>query len=360
MTSTFLTGPVAVSRTVRAAFSAQPVSHRDPAFMRSIRQTREQLASLTGATHVQLLVGSGTLANDAVAAQLTSVEGAGLVLTNGEFGDRLIDHARRWRLEYAVERRPWGAGFDWEELRSSVERLAPAWIWAALTETSTGVTNPLHELSDVCERAGAALCIDAVSAIGLSPVDLRGVRFATAVSGKGLAAYPGIAAVFHDGHLANPAHVPRYLDLSVYEQADGVPFTHSSNLIAALECSLAQTDWPRKWRRVAEGSRQLHAELRQLSLPPLASQHDAAAGVLTIRIPPEISTPDVACALRKHGIEIAWQSPYLIERNWMQIALMGEIDHAALASLPAVLASCVAELRTCHRQARPRAMRPHA
>jgi aspartate aminotransferase-like enzyme len=194
------------------------------------------------------------------------------------------------------------------------------------------------------ERVGAALYLDAVSAIGLMPVDLRGVRIATGVSGKGLAAFPGLAAVFHDGRLASSAHIPRYLDLSGYEASNGVPFTHSSNLLAALECSLSQTDWPRKFQRVAAGSRWLRAELRKLSLPPLAREQDAAAGIITFAVPHGIRSADIAAALSERDIEIAWQSQYLIERNWMQVALMGDIGESALRSLPGALAGVVERL----------------
>ena len=354
MNTSFLTGPVTVTRAVYAAFGALPVSHRTPEFIESMRHTRAALACLTRASHVTLMLGSGTLANDAVAAQLRALERPGLILSNGEFGERLIDHGRRWNLDFIVERRPWGDSFDWKELRQAAQQRPPAWIWAVLTETSTGVSNPLDELRALSGQVGAALCLDAISAIGLTPVDLHGVRFATAVSGKGLAAFPGIAAVFHDGHLAPPDRIPRYLDLSGYEAANGVPFTHSSNLLAALECSLSQTNWPRKFERVSAQSRALRAELRKLSLLPLAHETHAADGIVTFAVPPQISTADMAAALEKLEIEIAWQSRYLAQRNWMQIALMGENDEYAVRSLPEVLAGCVERLSSHRReQGRP-------
>ena len=53
---------------------------------------------------------------------------------------------------------------------------------------------------------------------------------------------------------------------------------------------------------------------------------------------------DVAVAVAEQGIEIAWQSRYLQERNWLQIALMGELDESALRQLPCALAGHVARL----------------
>ncbi|MCX7867714.1 MAG: GNAT family N-acetyltransferase, partial [Limisphaera sp.] len=96
----FLPGPVAVRREVRRAFEQAPESHRSPVFMMDFQAARRCLCELTGAAHCQLMVGSGTLANDAVAAQLSLEGGRGLVLSNGEFGTRLVDHARRWGLAF--------------------------------------------------------------------------------------------------------------------------------------------------------------------------------------------------------------------------------------------------------------------
>ena len=341
--ASFLPGPVALTRAVRLAFRAAPVSHRAPAFMEMMSRTRAALSSLVQASHVALMVGTGTLANEAVAAQLRCIAGPGLILANGEFGERLIDQAQRWNLSFAAERRDWGQAFDWTQARKAVLQHQPTWIWAVLSETSTGVMNPLEELLNLSESCGAELCLDAVSAIGLMQVDLRGVRFATAVSGKGLAAVPGLAAVFHHGHLASSGRIPSYLDLANYDAAAGVPFTHSSNLLAALDQSLALTCWARKFERVQRASVQLRAALREYGLPPLAVETDAAPGITTVALPGEVSARDVATELAKHGFHIAHQSEYLRRRNWLQICLMGEFDETVLGRLPGLLAAQVTE-----------------
>lgn len=338
MRACFLTGPVAMKQEVRDALHAPAVPHRDAGFLESIRDARAALARLVNASHSALLLGSGTLANDVVGAQLRAIGGNGLILCNGEFGERLVDHARRWGLGFETSRQPWGEPFEWRRVRHSAERLRPRWVWAVLAETSTGVLNPLAELRNVCSQVHADLCLDAVSAIGLIPVDLAGVRLATAVSGKGLAAYPGLAAVFHDGRLADSRDVPRYLDLAEYDRCAGVPFTHSSNLVGALSCSLRATDWPAKFRRVATLSRTLRAELRHAGLEPLAAESCALPGVITVPIPARHTAIDVAARLSSQGIDLAYQSGYLRERNWLQISLMGEIDTAAVRRLPGALA----------------------
>src|SRR3989441_6594564 len=61
----FLPGPVTVRREVRRAFEQAPESHRAGAFVKDFHATRQILCELVRARKVELLLGSGTLANDA-------------------------------------------------------------------------------------------------------------------------------------------------------------------------------------------------------------------------------------------------------------------------------------------------------
>jgi aspartate aminotransferase-like enzyme len=324
----FLPGPVALRSDVLAAAGAAPISHRDVLFLEQLARVRGALASLVCARHALLLVGTGTLGNDAVAAQLRCLEGPGLVLSNGEFGERLADHAVRWNLSFSHVRQEWGRAYDWRQLEVLVARSRPRWVWSVLCETSTGVLNCKKRLLALAESVGADLCLDAVSAVGLFPVNLEGVRFATAASGKGLAALPGLVAVLHDGRIAPEGSVPRYLDLAMYEAASGVPFTHSSNLLGALDHSLAGTRWQEKFQRVERASVDLRKHLRELGLTLAAADADAAPGILTIALPAGVDSECLARTLSEVGIQIAWASGYLRERNWVQMCLMGEFDEA--------------------------------
>src|SRR5438445_13330846 len=103
--------------------------------MADFRATKRLLCELTRAQNVEILLGSGSLANDAVCAQLSMLAQPGLILSNGEFGDRLIDHATRQDLEFEVYQIGWGEPFDYAEIR---RRLADSptvrWMWATHCE----------------------------------------------------------------------------------------------------------------------------------------------------------------------------------------------------------------------------------
>ena len=344
----FTPGPVAVSSATRAAMAGEATAHRSGEFVDSVARVRRVLCDLTGANDAALLVGTGTLANDAVAMALRARPGRGLVLANGEFGDRLIEQARCAGLEFDELRLPWGEPFPESQVAEAAARGGASWLWAVHCETSTGVLNDLDALRRSAERARAALCLDCVSSIGAVPVRLEGVWLASASSAKGLGAYPGLAAVLVNG--AAPRTAPpaaRYLDLAYWLRRESVPFTHSSNLVAALDAALERTDWATRFRNTAHDGRWLRDTLCALGLALVAPQAAASASVTSIALPDGVPAADVGAALLQRGFEIAWRSAYLASRNWVQVALMGEYDRVALRQLPETLAEEV-RARTRH------------
>src|SRR5260370_39287618 len=113
-----LPGPVPLSPAVRAAFSEAPIYHRDPEFITLFEDVRRSLEQLTGARGVALQVGSGTLANEAVAATLASEpdRDKGLMLVNGEFGRRLVKQIQRFGARPQVLERGWGQPWDLDQI----------------------------------------------------------------------------------------------------------------------------------------------------------------------------------------------------------------------------------------------------
>jgi aspartate aminotransferase-like enzyme len=331
----FLPGPVMVSDEVRAAFERPPVSHRAGQFKDDFARTRTRLRDLVRAERAAIMLGSATLANDAVGAQLSLLGAPGVVVSNGEFGERLIDHARRFGLTHTALEFGWGEVIDAARVERAIERTGARWMWAVASETSTGMLNDLGVFKSLSARHGLKLCLDCVSAIGAVPMDLGGVYLATGASGKALASLPGLAIVFHHAHLAPaPTRLPRYLDLGYYAEKDGIPFTHSSNLVAALDAAVARFDGSTEpFDRIAELSRWIRPQLRELGLPILVDGDHASPAVVTIPLAPDQSAAAIGDHLQQRGLLIAYQSEYLRQRNWLQIGLMGECSRRDLERL---------------------------
>ena len=232
-------------------------------------------------------MGSGTLANDVVAGQLSRLPGRGLVVANGEFGERLLDHASRMGLQYDTVRLGWGQVLDRRTLERSLDRQPrPSWLWAVHCETSTGVLNDLGMLRELCAESDVRLCLDCISSIGTVPLDLRDVYLASGVSGKGLAALAGLSLVFYNHDVPPaPEALPRYLDLGLHAAGRGVPFTLSSNLLDALRESLDRFKSGRVFENIAEVSSWLRSSLRVDGYHIVAPEEHACPGVVTIALP---------------------------------------------------------------------------
>lgn len=335
-----LPGPVGVADPVREALAAPPLSHRAESFTADFVEIKRRLRELVNARHVDVLMGSGTLANDAVGGQLLLLGGRGLVISNGEFGDRLIDHATRFGLDFEAIRVPWGSLIPERDLFAAVDRMpALSWIWAVHCETSTGVLNDIEMLKRAAASRQIPLCLDCISSIGVVPIDLTGVYLASCVSGKGLAAVPGLSMVFSDHEIAPaPTRLPRYLDLGVYASGDGVPYTMSSNLLAALHRALDRVGGAERFAEIASLSDWLRQGLEAAGYAIVAPSDAAAPAVLTIALPPTLDSNEVGARLRDAGYLLSYQSSYLLDRNWIQICLMGaDLPRDRLAPLLALL-----------------------
>lgn len=331
----FLPGPVTVRREVRRAFEQAPESHRAEGFKREFQDTQRILCELARAGNVQLLLGSGTLANDVIGAQLSLLPGRGVVLSNGEFGGRLIDHARRLKLRFDAVEFEWGQPLDLEVVRSKFFHVqSPTWLWSVHCETSTGVLNDVAALKELCSERGVKLCLDCISTLGTLPVNLEGVHLASGASGKGLRAYPGVAMVFHQHEVPAAAeHLPRYLDLGFYAQQDGIPFTFSSNLLHALHAALRGVNWERRFTDLTETATWLRTKLVEMGFNVVGLSTRTSPAVFTIELPPGLNSVTAGSLMQEAGFLISYNSDYLKRQNWIQICLMGEVAREKAVSL---------------------------
>lgn len=337
-----LPGPVQISKQVQQVFAYSPTSHRDPAFIQALTDVRERLRSLAAGLHVAILTGSGTLANDVVAACLRSAFGdaSGLVLANGEFGERLVRQAQRAGLNAKSLHWDWGSAWDREQIQAELDQ-EPHWVWAVHLETSTGQVNDLPWLTTMCNRRNIAVAADCVSSLGAVPFPTGKLYLATGVSGKSLGAYAGLAFVFaSDRALAEVRsdQLPATFDIVSTIQHVASPFTVASPQLYALHAALDEhyidsATIQRRLVHYASLGEHVRSELKRLHLDPIA--------VTTADSPP-ISTfvlPDTSCVARcsQAGFHIAHESGYLAHRGWGQIAVMGDLTRQAIQPLFDVL-----------------------
>lgn len=321
-----LPGPVAIRKEVKQAFSEAPVSHRSTHFVDDFQDVKRLLCQLVGSSKVEILMGSGTLANDAIAAQLSLTHKRGLVLSNGEFGERLIDHATRFGLSFNTFKIDWGSTFSSYDIERAIEQSYEVdWLWVTHCESSTGVLNNITMLKEICAKRTIRLCIDCISSIGTVPLELNDVYLASGVSGKGLGSLPGLSMVFYNHDiLPAPNALPRYFDLGFYAASKGVPFTVSSNQIYALKKALQRFESTNPYYEISALSSWLRYRLEKLGLEIIAPNGSISPAIVTIALPRQMSSDSIGQYLEDERYLLSYRSEYLIRRNWIQLCLMGE------------------------------------
>lgn len=315
----FLPGPVPVHDKVKQAFAEDAISHRSSDFINGLKRLRTRLGEMTGAAFTEVIVGTGTLSNDLVAAQQKHLPGDGLILANGEFGGRLIDHASRFELSFQTIEKEWNEPIFLHEIENRItNNPSIKWIWTVHCETSTGYVYDINGIQALCAKHGIELCLDACSSAGIIPLELRNIYFASTVSGKGLGSYPGLAIVFHREKIKSNVAIPRYLDLKMYQDLESIPYTHSSNLVSALNESMKLVDY----EKIQQLSNKARKKLKESGFDLLGDE-SYSPGIITIRMPMNLSSRDFGDLCKKKGILISYESGYLLGRNWVQVALMG-------------------------------------
>jgi len=333
-------GPVCIRPTVIAAFASPPVSHRSPAFIDCHERVRSLLSGLLGGAEVVLFPGGGTLANDVVAANLKAIfeDTRGLVISNGEFGERIADQAERAGLIFHGLYFPWGGPWSFAAIKDAIDQ-KPAWIWAVQLETSTGVLNDTEILLKFAREAKSAVALDCVSSVGATTVasETGPLFFASGVSGKSLGAYAGLAFVQVNDEcrrLLSKKTLCSSFDLLRMHQTRGPVSTVLSSLLFALARSL-EDDYgspeaaARRFQEYSLLGQRTRSQMRSLGLAPLATEATAAPNITTFALPD--------CSFPKRcldaGFQIAYESQYLQSRNWAQIATMGNVTSASLDPL---------------------------
>ena len=342
----FLPGPLTIAGNVQMALARESFSHRSPVYAQLLASVQEQLIQLTGANYVKVLQGTGTLANDAVAAQLSRITGKGLVLVNGEFGQRLCDHAKRFNLSFDCEERKWGETFSVEQLAERLDSQQYNWLWFVHSETSTGILNDLEQITSLCRQRGIYVAADCASSIGCVRVNLQEVDIASSVSGKGLASFAGIGLVFHKASIESDESIPRYLDLGYYEKCGGIPFTQSSNLVCALHQALENLllDTEKVFIRIQSCADRLREGVEKLGIQVLSPEHSTNPGILTLRLPEGESSRRLGDNLFLNGYRTHYESGYLQERNGLQLAAMNQPTDSEVDRFLVVLSRLIGNL----------------
>ncbi|WP_341302267.1 aminotransferase class V-fold PLP-dependent enzyme [Lysinibacillus sp. FSL H8-0500] len=323
--STFYPGPVKQLQPI----SYSDVSHRSLSFRALYERVQQKLHHFSSANHVGIIVGTGTLANEVMLAQLKAQQlGKGLILINGEFGERLHKQATRWSLYFDIVAQEWGTAFDHKELARLLERDSYQWMLVVHGETSTGTYNDLESLVKLAQHYNIKLCVDSISTFGAMSFSLKDCYLATAVSGKAIGALSGLAFVFSQALVQPTPTLPAYLDLANYQQG-AIPFTLSAVLLNNVDVSLQA--YPARYKQLQQRFEAL------LQLPFMRYQLPTAhyPMLVTVKLPSTFANLHIDLAL--NGLLAHGDSHYLRQKGFLQFATIQPDFDDALIRLRKIL-----------------------
>jgi alanine-glyoxylate transaminase / serine-glyoxylate transaminase / serine-pyruvate transaminase len=193
-------GPSTVHPRVLKALSMPLLGHLDPKFLEIMNETTALLQSVFETENRQTMAmpGTGSAGMEAVFVNLLEPGDKVIICVHGLFGERMVDIAGRIGCSVVTVESTWGEHIDPEKVKKALTANPEAKMLAIVqAETSTGVYQPLAEISAMVNKAGMLFVVDAVTSLGGMEVDVDKYSIDAVYSGtqKNLSVPPGLSPV---------------------------------------------------------------------------------------------------------------------------------------------------------------------
>lgn len=192
-------GPSNVAPSVLQAMALPAIGHLDPQFVALMEVIKDQLRQVM-LTRNELTIpvsGTGSAGMEAVLCNLIEPGDRCVVCVNGVFGGRMADVCGRYGGEVVKVEAPWGEPICPQDVQKALAGGKTKLVSLVHAETSTGVLQPMEEISRLTHEAGALLVMDCVTSLGGHPVRVDDWQVDGCYSGtqKCLSIPPGLAPV---------------------------------------------------------------------------------------------------------------------------------------------------------------------
>jgi alanine-glyoxylate transaminase/serine-glyoxylate transaminase/serine-pyruvate transaminase len=339
-------GPSLTSPRVMRAMAAPTVGHLDPLMIAMLDDVRAKLVRLFRAPESSFafaVSGTGTSGMETAVANTVRDGTLVTVVVTGYFGERLAQMCERYGATVTRVNGEWGRAADPAALETSLAS-SPADIVAMVQgETSTGVLNPVRELTAIARRHDVLTIVDAVTSFGGVPLDVSawGIDVCYSCTQKCLGAPSGLAPIVFGPRALARAVKSRsfYFDLQLlrdYWLNRKYHHTMSSALLCALYEALAMVEeegLEARWARHERNHRAFVEGLTAIGLSLLPPESDRLWTLNTVRVPDGVDEAVVRrLLLDEFGIEIGAGLGPLAGKIW-RVGLMGASSTSRLVVL---------------------------
>lgn len=351
-------GPSPVPPRVLQSLSLPVIGHLDPAFLKIMDESMAMLRELFQTRNRLALPmsGTGSAGMETCFVNLIEPGDAVLIGVNGVFGARMVDVAERCGAQVDRVEAEWGAVLDPEQFSAALARKRYKLVALVHAETSTGVLQPLEEISRLVREHDSLLLVDAVTSLGGAPVQVDDWAIDVCYSGtqKCLSCPPGLSPVTFNERAITVVRQRRrkvqswYLDLSMIEKYWGservyhhtAPISMNYALHEALRLVLEE-GLPAAWARHRRVHEFFIREIQKIGLEPAVAEKVRAPMINAVRIPPGVDDARVRQRLYdEFNIEIGSGLGPLKGKIW-RVGLMG---HGARAENVELLVRALRQL----------------
>jgi alanine-glyoxylate transaminase/serine-glyoxylate transaminase/serine-pyruvate transaminase len=333
-------GPSEVSPRVLLAMASPCIGHLDPRFLAIMDETQVLLRGLFQ-TENDLTIpvsGTGTAGMETCLVNLLEPGDEALICVHGVFGARMCDIVNRVGGRLIRVDAPWGRTVDPQAVKEAIKGRHPKLVAVVHAETSTGVRQPLDDLSAIAHEAGALFVVDTVTSLGGLEVALDRMAIDASYSGtqKCISCPPGLSpASFNEAAMAVIAKrktpvLSWYLDMSMVKSYWGEErkYHHTApiNMIFALREALrivSEEGLEARFARHKLNHRALVAGIEAMGLSMFVAEADRLPMLNAVAIPEGVDDLKTRKALlNEFGIEIGGGLGALAGKIW-RVGLMG-------------------------------------
>ena len=278
-------GPSNVHPRVMKAMLSPVVGHLDPDFLK-VMEDIKRLLRMVFRTKNEItfpISGTGSAGMEAAMANLIEDGDEIVVGVSGRVRRAAGGGRRAARREGASRSTRSGGGSSSPRRSRRRSKIAkrPKLVALVHAETSTGMHQPIEEISALAHRAGALMVMDAVTSLGCVPVEIDQWQIDCCYSctQKGIGAPPGLAPVTFSARAMDAVHKRKtkcrswYLDVALIEQYWGpdrvyhhtAPITMNYALYEALRI-VVEEGLEARWRRHVANASALVAGLSAMGL----------------------------------------------------------------------------------------------
>ena len=326
-------GPSNVHPRVYRAMQQPVIGYLDPAFIQLMDDTQRPLRTVfrTENSMTMAVSGTGTAGMETAIYNVVEPGDTAIVCQNGFFGIRMADMVKRCGADVILIEQEWGRIIEPEQIESALKDAGKQVKVVAIVhaETSTGVLQPLEEISRIVHDQGALLLADAVTSLGGCElrIDDWGVDICYSGTQKCLSAPPGMSPItLSDAAMEvvqNRSEAPRswYLDLQMLGR-----YTPPMTMLYALREGLRIVLEEGLEERIARHRRNaaaFAAGVEAMGLELHAQEDHRLPPLTTVRVPEGVDDMKLRQGLlQEHNIEVGGGIGVLQGRV-LRIGLMG-------------------------------------